>query len=51
MSKGKSYYLENIGIVYAVRHKGDVKGSVARNRKIEILLEMRNLGKCIKYLE
>lgn len=33
MSKWKPHYLENIDIVYAIRHKDDVKGSIARNRK------------------
>lgn len=32
MSQKESYYLENIDIVYDVRHKDDVKRSTAKNR-------------------
>lgn len=45
MSKGKSYYLENIDIVSTVRHKGDVKGYIARNRKIGDSARNEKFGK------
>lgn len=39
----ESYYLENMVIVYEVRHKDNVKCSIVREDKWRFFSEMRNL--------